>query len=80
MTGALYALNDGWPFGDGPLQWFCHLELRDGQAHFVCDTCPQSIFCAATALSGRGFTWNLELLKSRVADHVLKCHVDAAAS
>jgi hypothetical protein len=80
LTAQLYALNEGWPFGDGPLRWFCHLEIRDGQAHIVCDQCPQSVFCAATAVPQRGFTWNLELLKSRIADHVLKCHAEAAAS
>ena len=74
----LYALGEGWPFGAGPLEWFCHLEVREGQAHMVCDTCPQSVFCLAPDVTLRGFTWNLELLKSRVADHVLKCHPDAA--
>ena len=75
----LYALGDGWPFGDGPMQWFCHLEMRDLQIHMVCDQCPQAIFCLWPGIKQpRGFTWNLELLKSRVADHVLKCHPDAA--
>ena len=75
----LYALGEGWAFGPGPMQWHCHLEIRDGQAHIVCDGCPQSVFCVAPDVMLRGFTWNLELLKARVADHVLKCHADAAA-
>ena len=78
MTAQLYALNEGWPFGDGPLQWFCYVELRDGQVHMICTHCPQSMFCLSPDPTYRGFTWNLELLKSRIADHVLKCHPEAA--
>lgn len=78
----LYALNEGWPFGEGPMQWFCRFELRDGsrakELHMVCSQCPQAIFCLTPDVAGPGFTWNLELLKSRIADHVLRCHPDAA--
>ena len=73
-----YALGEGWPFGDGPLQWFCHVEIREGTVQMVCDACPQAIFIFGQYMTERGFTWNLELLKSRVADHVLKCHPEAA--
>ena len=81
----LYALGEGWPFGSGPMEWFCHTEVRNhlgvDQVHMVCDQCPQAIFCLMPDLDKvkPGFTWNLELLKSRVADHVLKCHPDAAS-
>lgn len=83
---SMYALGDGWPFGDGPMLWFCHFDLRlnldledpPEEAHIVCDQCSQSIFCLAPNTDHRGFTWNLELLKSRIADHVLKCHPEAA--
>lgn len=82
----LYGLGDGWAFGPGPLQWNCHIDLRlnearedpPEEAHMVCDQCDQSVFCMAPDTDRRGFTWNLELLKARVADHVLKCHPDAA--
>lgn len=84
MSTQLYALNEGWPFGDGPLRWPCHVEVRvqrqpsAWQIHMICDACPQSVFCLMPKYASRGFTWNLELLKSRVADHVLKCHPEAA--
>jgi hypothetical protein len=85
MTARLYALNEGWPFGDGPLQWFVHTEVRTDplgpdQLHMICPGDGQSIFCLMPDLDKAkpGFTWNLELLKSRVADHVLKCHPEAA--
>jgi hypothetical protein len=84
VTAPLYALNGGWPFGDGPLQWFCRTEIREGararELHMICGQCPQSVFCLAPDVDKTGFTWNLELLKSRIADHVLKCHAEAAAS
>ena len=85
MTAQLHALNEGWPFGDGPLQWFWRFEIRDGiraieELHMVCAEpgCPQALFCLAPDIGKPGFTLNLELLKSRVADHVLKCHPEAA--
>lgn len=86
MTAQLYALNEGWPFGDGPLQWFCHVEIRSkdeqdrDEIHMVCQDDGQSIFCLAADTYYAGFTWNLELLKSRIADHVLKCHPEQAAT
>ncbi len=70
----LQALNNGWPFSDGPMEWDIRLEIREGQAHMVCASCPQAIFCLAPDAFQPGYTWNLTGLKARVADHVLRCH------
>jgi hypothetical protein len=70
----LISLNNGWPFGDGPMAWDIRHEVRDGQAHMVCAADGQSVFCLAPDVTSEGFTWNLAGLKARVADHVLKCH------
>lgn len=72
-------LNNGWPFGDGPMMWDIRHELRidaDGrvQAHMVCAADGQSVFCLAPDTAAPGYVWNLAGLKARVADHVLKCH------
>lgn len=82
MTAQLYALNEGWPFGDGPMRWFFRFAVRDDSQgiYAECASCPQGIFCVVPDTTKPGFSLNLELLKSRVADHVLKCHPEQAAS
>jgi hypothetical protein len=74
-VGGMVTLNQGWPFGEGPAEWGCRGEERDGQVHLVCDLCDQSVFPLAPDLS-RGFRVTLDMLRSRVADHCLKCHAD----
>lgn len=73
-------VNNGWHDGPGPMRWDWHYETRDGSAQIVCESCPQAIAPLAPDAAGRGFPWNLEMVKARVADHVLKCHADEIAA
>lgn len=79
----LLTLNNGWPFGDGPMTRGLQFESRGGRIFAVCASCPQGI----TALTDTdpdpirpAYVVTLELLKSRIADHWLKCHAEEIAA
>lgn len=69
-------LNNGWPFGDGPEDWTVRGEVRDGQVHLVCHDCGVSVFTLALATTEPGYMVTGGILKTRIADHVLKMHAD----
>ncbi len=68
--------NNGWPYSDGPDRWTVRGEVRDGQVHLVCHDCGMSVFNLAVTLDQPGFMVTGEILKARIADHVLKMHAD----
>jgi len=73
-VGNLSTLNNGWPFGDGPLEWPARGEVRDGQVHLVCHRCEQSVMPLALTLDTQGYAVTGDMLRSRIADHCLKVH------
>jgi len=82
----LLSLNNGWPFGDLPLECTIRFENREGRIWMVCAGCPQAIMSvsepydvAADPSRPEAYTVTLKILKAQVADHWLKCHADEIA-
>ena len=76
----MYNLNNGWPISEKPLLRDMRFEIRDARVYAVC-TCGQAIFClteppevAADPQHPEPYTVTLEFMRSRVADHWLRCH------
>lgn len=73
-AASLAALNGGWPFTDGPLEWPLRFELQPATdiqpagLHLCCGHCGQSM----TRLGEWGHT--LATLKPQIAAHVLQVH------
>jgi hypothetical protein len=53
-------------------------QVRDGDVFLCCPDCPQAIHKLS---DDEHLPWNvsLDLLKSRVADHAIKCHAGQIA-
>jgi len=66
-------LNNGWPYSDGPEHWGWAVEPRDNEIHGVCTECGRAFFLMAPG-PGRGYVVTTDIIKSRLADHVLRCH------
>lgn len=82
----LLTINNGWPFGEGPLECGIRFEIRDSRVFIVCATCPQGVFVAtepadvaADPEHPAAYTVTLAFLKARVADHWLKVHPEEIA-
>lgn len=90
---SLATLNNGWPFGDGPMGRHVRFEARPHlcvmgchiippghhDVFLTCPDCPQVIH-KLTDDEGCPWTVSLDLLKTRITDHALKCHADQIAA